>query len=222
VSNGLSIGESLGHTEGVARDPRDVERIAELEAVVRQQEDVISELMGRVRKLEEQLGRNSSNSNQPPSRDTPEQRRDREKTPPSGRKPGGQPGHKPQRREMLPPQKVSHIEDHHPHECAQCGSSLPLIDDPNPLRHQVVDVPEIRPDVTEHRLHATECEECGHRARALLPTGVPRSMFGPRLLALIALLTGASRVSRRQAVTFLGDVLGSGCRLERSARPSSA
>jgi len=185
----------------VLRDPRDIERIAELEALV-------AKLLARIAKLEERLGQSSSNSNQPPSKDTPEQRRDREKSPPSGRKPGGQPGHKPQRREMLPPEKVSRIEDHHPHECEQCGSSLLLIDDPDPLRHQVVDVPEIRPDVTEHRLHAIDCEECGHCTRASLPTGVPRSMFGPRLLALIALLTGACRVSRRQAVMFLGDVLG--------------
>jgi transposase len=191
----------LGQTKWVVRDPRDIERIAELEAQV-------AKLMARVAELQARLGQNSSNSNHPPSKDTPDQRRDREKAPASGRKRGGQPGHKPQRRELLPPEKVSRIEDHHPHECDQCGSSLLLIEDPEPLRHQVIDVPEIRPDVTEHRLHAADCEECGHRTRALLPTGVPRSMFGPRLLALIALLTGACRVSRRQTVMLLGDVLG--------------
>jgi transposase len=191
----------LRQTKRVARDPRDIERIAELEALV-------AKLMDRVAELEARLSQNSSNSNQPPSKDTPEQRRDREKASPSDRKRGGQPGHKPQRREMLPPEKVSHIEDHRPHECEQCGSSLRVVDDPDPLRHQVVDLPEIQPEVTEHRLHATDCEECGHRTRASLPTGVPRSMFGPRLLALVALLTGACRVSRRQAVMFLGDVLG--------------
>ena len=185
----------------MARDPRDIERIAELEALV-------AKLMARVTDLEARLGQNSSNSNQPPSKDTPEQRRDREKSPPSGRKRGGQPGHKPQRREMLPPEKVSQIENHHPGECEQCGSSLPLVDDADAFRHQVVDLPEIQADVTEHRMHATDCEECGHRTRASLPTGVPRSLFGPRLLALVALLTGACRMSRRQTVMLLGDVLG--------------
>jgi transposase len=184
----------------VSGDRRD-QRIAELEALV-------AKLMACVAELEARLGQNSSNSNQPPSKDTPEQKRDRDKSPPSGRKRGGQPGHKPQPREMLPPEQVSRIEDHHPHECGQCGSLLPVVDDPDPLRHQVIDLPEVQPDVTEHRLHALDCEECGHRTRASLPTGVPRSMFGPRLLALIALLTGACRVSRRQTVMFLGDVLG--------------
>ena len=145
--------------------------------------------MARVTDLEARLGQNSSNSNQPPSKDTPEQRRDREKSPPSGRKRGGQPGHKPQRREMLPPEKVSQIENHHPGECEHCGSSLPRVEDADAVRHQVVDLPEIQADVTEHRMHATDCEECGHRTRASLPTGVPRSMFGPRLLALTSPLT---------------------------------
>jgi transposase len=184
----------------VATDWRD-QRIAELEALV-------EKLAKRVAELEARLGQNSSNSNQPPSKDTPEQKRNRDKAPPSGRKRGAQPGHKPQRREMLPPERVSRIENHYPHECEECGSPLLAIADPDPLRHQVVDLPEIQPDVTEHRLHAADCEECGHRTRTPLPTGVPRSLFGPRLLALVALLTGACRVSRRQTVMLLGDVVG--------------
>src|SRR5580658_782344 len=102
---------------------------------------LVAKLMARVLELEARLGQNSSNSNQPPSKDTPEQKRDRDKSPPSGRKRGGQPGHKPQQREMLPPEQVSRIEDHPPHECGQCGSSLLVVADPDPLRHQVIDLP---------------------------------------------------------------------------------
>lgn len=184
----------------MARDWRD-DRIAELEAA-------LAKALARIEALEARLSQSSSNSNQPPSKDTPEQRRAREKSEPSGRKRGGQPGHKPRQREMLPAEKVSRVEDHRPDECERCGSSLQLVDDAGALRHQVVDLPEIQAEVTEHRLHATECEECGHRTRAVLPGGVPRSMFGPRLLALIALLTGSCRVSRRQTVMLLHDVLG--------------
>jgi len=195
-------------------DPRD-KRIAELERQVAERDVRIARLeaaldkaLERIAVLEAKLGQNSSNSSQPPSKDTPEQRRNRDKGKPSGRKRGGQPGHKPQSREMLPPEKVTHIENHYPHECEECGSPLDAISDLEPWRHQVLDLPEIRPEVIEHRLHTGHCEECGHRTRAPLPTGVPPSMFGPRLLALVALLTGTCRVSRRQTVSFLNDVLG--------------
>lgn len=198
----------------MSADPRD-QRIAELERQVAERDVRIARLeaaldkaLDRIAALEARLGENSSNSNQPPSKDTPEQRRNRDKGQPSGRKRGGQPGHKPQRREMLPPEKVTRIENHYPKECERCGSSLATVDNSDPIRHQVVDLPEIQPDVTEHRLHAGDCEECGHCTRASLPVGVPRSMFGPRLLALIALLTGSCRVSRRQVTMLLGDVLG--------------
>src|SRR5579863_9394130 len=50
--------------------------------------------MERIADLEAQLNQNSSNSNRPPSKDTPKQRRGREKSAPGGRKRGGQPGHK--------------------------------------------------------------------------------------------------------------------------------
>ena len=201
------------------RDPRD-ERIAELEGQLAERDARIVELeakleraLKRIAELEDKIGRNSSNSNQPPSKDTPEQRRNRPKPPPSGRKPGGQPGHKPQQRELLPPEQVSQVVDHCPGECENCGAALAHVDDPDPVRHQVIDLPEIRPEVIEHRLHAGECDECGHCTRASLPTGVPRSPWGPRLLALIAIVTGACRVSRRQAVLFLQDVLGIGMSL---------
>ena len=191
----------------MAKDWRD-ELIAEQGRRIAQLEAALEKALSRIEELEARLGQNSSNSSQPPSKDTPEQRRNREKRSPSGRQRGGQPGHKPQRREMLPPEKVSRIENHYPRECEQCGSALKAVADPTPLRHQVVDLPEIVPDVTEHRMHAADCEDCGHCTRASLPHGVPRSMFGPRLLALVALLTGACRMSRRQAVMLLGDVLG--------------
>lgn len=183
----------------MAEDWRDA-RIAELQAA-------LERALARIDALEAQIRRNSSNSSKPPSSDTPEQRRNRDKPAPSGRKPGGQPGHKPQRRDLLPPERVSRTVEHYPHECAHCGSALASVVDPEPFRHQVVDLPEIQADVTEHRLHAADCEECGRRTRASLPVGVPRSMFGPRLLALVALLTGVCRISRRQAVMFLEDVL---------------
>jgi transposase len=73
--------------------------------------------------------------------------------------------------------------------------------------HQVVEVPPISPEVTEYLLHSVTCD-CGKTTRAELPAGVPRGMFGPRLLALIGLLVGSLRTSRRDVVALLSDLLG--------------
>jgi transposase len=75
------------------------------------------------------------------------------------------------------------------------------------LRHQVVELPEIEPDITEYRQHRVACA-CGAVTCGLLPKGVPASMSGPRLTSLMALLTAMYQLSRRQAQSLLGDVLG--------------
>jgi transposase len=50
------------------------------------------------------------------------------------------------------------------------------------------------------------CPHCGKRTRAELPSGVPRRPFGPRLTAVIALLTGRYRLSRREVRQLLRDL----------------
>src|SRR5438067_1093617 len=47
---------------------------------------------------------------------------------------------------------------------------------------------------------------CGKRTRAALPAGVPRRPFGPRLTAVIALLSGRYRLSRREVRQLLQDL----------------
>lgn len=181
------------------QDERD-RRIAELVAEV-------AALRAQVAELQALLRQNSSNSNRPPSSDAPADRESRPGKPPSGRSRGGQPGHKGWKRTLLPPEKVNRTKDCFPSSCRRCGESLPRRPDERPLRHQVVDVPPIKPDVTEYRLHRVTCD-CGRVTCGALPAGVPRGMCGPRLMALIGLLTGIYKLSRREAGRALGDVLG--------------
>jgi len=183
------------------QDERDA-RIAQLEAQV-------AELLARIEELEARLGQNSSNSNRPPSSDAPADRQARRGKAPSGRTRGGQPGHKGWKRELLPPEKVNRTRERFPKRCRRrgCGKLLPRRPNGEPLRHQVLEVPPIEPDVTEYRLHSVACE-CGKVTRATLPAGVPRGMCGPRLTALIGMLTGVYKLSRREAARLLGDVLG--------------
>jgi transposase len=167
----------------------------------------VAALTARVQDLEARLSQNSSNSGRPPSSDTPAERDERPRKTPSGRKPGGQPGHKGHRRELLPPEQVTRSTDVHPERCERCARRLKRGDDPAPVVHQVVDVPPIVPDVSQYRLFHATCT-CGHVTCAKLPPDVPRGMCGARLMALVALLTGVYHVGRRDARRFLSDVLG--------------
>ena len=55
------------------------------------------------------------------------------------------------------------------------------------LRHQLGELPEIRPLVTEYQPHRLACWSCGETTCAELPKGVPRGQSGPRLIAFTAL-----------------------------------
>src|SRR5437764_6083281 len=50
------------------------------------------------------------------------------------------------------------------------------------------------------------CPACGKRTRADLPPGVPRRPFGVRLTAVIALLSGRYRLSRREVQQMLQEL----------------
>jgi len=71
--------------------------------------------------------------------------------------------------------------------------------------------PEIRPLVTEYQLHRLTCPCCRASTCAPLPPGVPMSQGGPRLVALVALLMGCFRQSKRRVTLFLGSVLDQPC-----------
>src|SRR5688572_8440127 len=74
---------------------------AALLIVFRRSEQRVAAPEQRVRELEERLGQNSTNSSRPPSTDPPAVKRAPPR-PPSGRARGGQPGHRLQRRPLLP------------------------------------------------------------------------------------------------------------------------
>jgi len=181
------------------------ERIAKLEAqvafllqVIAARDATVAKLEARVRELEEQLWQNSTNSHKPPSSDPPGTRPAK---PSTGRRRGGQPGHKHHKRVMLPATRRT---DLRPRACRCCGGRR-LAALPDERVHQVVDVPTVQPDVHDIVMHGASCRDCGKTTWAELPRGVPSHMFGPRLLGLIGYLVGA-RISRRQVREILGEV----------------
>lgn len=174
------------------------------------QEFVLS-LIARVQVLEaevavlrEQLNRNSRNSSRPPSSDGPDVPRKPRQRAKSGRKRGGQPGHKGTTRKLVPVEQVKEVHHIKPGTCSRCRHEL-VGEDPEPYRHQVTEIPPVVAEVTEYRLHTLTCPGCGAETRAELPAGVPQGAFGPRLQAMVSLLSGRYHLSKRDTVDVMGD-----------------
>jgi transposase len=160
----------------------------------------------RIADLEERLGKNSTNSSKPPSSDPPSIKR-RPPAPASGRKRGGQPGHRHHPRALVPPDRVRQVIECKPPSCRGCGLDLHG-DDPEPRRHQIAEIPPIEPTVDEYRLHRLVCSHCGTSTCATLPPGIPTGAFGPRLRAILSVLAGAYRLGKRPIRQLVADLLG--------------
>jgi transposase len=183
-------------------------RIAEQDARIAEQDARIVALTKQVELLLEQLGQNSSNSHKPPSSDPPGAGPQRNPSKGKKGKRGGQKGHRGTFRELLPASQVDEVVNLFPRQCENCWAGLPESVDPEALRYQVTEVPPIKPHTKEFRRHEVQCA-CGHRTRAAHDSAtIPTSRFGPRLVALVALLTGVYHISRRRTGQLLEDVLG--------------
>ena len=183
--------------------------------------DRVEQLEAENRDLKARLGLNSSNSSKPPSTDPPNRKR-KPPVPPSGRRRGGQPGHRRHDRPLVPPDHVDQLVECRPSYCAACDAPL-AGNDAVPLRRQVAEIPPIRPHVTEYRLHVLTCRRCGTRTTGEPPPGTPAGAFGPRLSAMVGLLSGAYRLGKRPVRQLLADLFGLSistgmiCKLQRRA-----
>src|SRR5436309_15240630 len=168
-------------------------------------EALMHSLEEQVRTLQEQLRKNSRNSSRPPSSDPPQPVRPRR--PRSKRRRGGQPGHPGHTRTLIPVEEVDEVVVLKPEQCTHCHAPLQG-DDPKPWRHQVIEIPPIKPVVTEYQWHQLVCAACGEVTRAPWPEGVPSGTYGPRVQATVALCTGSYRLSKRTTHQVMDEVFG--------------
>ncbi|WP_422929064.1 DUF6444 domain-containing protein [Singulisphaera sp. PoT] len=164
----------------------------------------LAQLEARVKDLENRLKLNSTNSSKPPSSDPIGMKR-KPPTPSTGKKRGGQSGHRKAHRALAPPELIRATTECKPTVCRRCGEGLSG-DDPEPLIHQVAELPKIEPLVDEYRLHRLICLGCGETTCGTLPAGVPAGCFGPYLQAVLAVLAGAYRLSKRQIQQMVRDL----------------
>jgi transposase len=176
-------------------------RLAALENL----ETRLHSLQAQVRTLEEQLNQTSRNSSRPPSSDPPGSLRPKRRA--GQRRRGGQPGHRGHTRSLIPVEEVAEVVALKPERCAGCQAPL-RGDDPSPFRHQVIEIPPIRPVVTEYQWHQLVCPACGETTRASWPKGIPSGTYGARVHATVALCTGSYRLSKRTTAEVMNDLFG--------------
>ncbi|QDV05531.1 Transposase IS66 family protein [Planctomycetes bacterium Poly30] len=167
---------------------------------------VVEKLSGEVERLKARKPKTSRTSSKPPSTDGPWTKRFSKKKP-SGKKRGGQPGHKGVQRKPAPPEDVNQSNDVLLESCRKCSSRM-VRTGATPLHHQVIDIPPVKPRIDEWLLHVSQCTGCGSTERASLPAGVHPSSFGPNLSALVVLLSGEYRMSRRNIQRYIADAHG--------------
>lgn len=151
----------------------------------------------------------SRNSSLPPSQDRLQHKKPRRQHA-TGRKPGGQPGHRGVTRPLVPSDRLTQPPIIVRPETCPCGHVFPdgTPTTGAPWRQQVFDLPPITPVITEYQLAHCACPDCGATIRADRPAGMPALTLGPNAQALITLLTGQYHLAKRAVATLLRDVYG--------------
>ena len=163
----------------------------------------------RIAELERRLGLNSSNSGKPPSSDgLKKPPRTSSLRQPSGKKPGGQPGHQGEtlRRSETPDAVI----DHYPPSCATCGALLTKAMATDFVARQVFDLPEPQPlIVTEHRAHGCRCAACGSQTRATFPDWLAAPVqYGKRIGAFVLYLLHYQLLPEKRLAALMADLFG--------------
>ena len=183
-----------------------------LQAVIDHYEWRIATLEAKIAELEAELDgvrKTPQNSSVPPSTQHPHAKPVKPKSK-SHKKRGGQPGHARHERPLIPTEQCDKVIPLKPDECRRCGTKLSGCDH-EPLRHQVYELPEIQPIITEYQRHRLRCPGCGETTCAELPAGAPRGGSGPKLIAFVALLMACFRQSKRRTSLFVETILNIPC-----------
>ena len=189
----------------IVRQPPEAQRIIrDLLAHVASLTERLAHVQAALEELRQRPGANPQNSSVPPSSTHPHAK-PAPKKPKSRRKPGGQHGHRRHTRPLIPTEQCDQVVPLLPDACRRCGKAL-AGKDADPLRHQVYELPEIKPVVIEYQRHRLFCPCCHETTCAALPAGVPAVQAGPRLVAFTAGLMAHYRQSKRRTASFLASV----------------
>jgi transposase len=178
-----------------------------LQQQVQQLQQTVAEQAVVIQSLRDQLAKNSRNSGRPPSSDGLRKPRTRSLRKKSGRRSGGQKGHKGHTLQMV--ERPDHLQVHKVSVCPHCVTDLRSIEPCKQERRQVFDVPPVRVEVTEHRAEVKVCSGCGEEVKGEFPAGVTQPVqYGPRLQAQASYLNIYQLIPWARTCELLGDFYG--------------
>ncbi|MCB9078392.1 MAG: IS66 family transposase [Anaerolineaceae bacterium] len=180
-----------------------------LKKEIQELRQLLKKALERIEQLEAQVGQNSRNSNWPSSRDKGGiKKRKQNLRQKSDKKTGGQPGHEGHTLKFSEvPNKVEH---HRPERCTHCKHRFGAEQTASGLkRRQVIDLPPLKVEVTEHQVESLLCQECGQVSVGQFPEGVTQLVqYGPGIKALAVYLKGHQLLPYGRTQQFLADLFG--------------
>lgn len=147
--------------------------------------------------------KNSNNSSTPPSKDENRPFRTSLREP-SGLKPGGQPGRKGNTLKMIetPDFTTTIVAEY----CNCCGKDISDIPCKYEGKRQVIDIPEIKPKVTEYQIFSRVCT-CGHKTTGDFPLEAKASVsYGNNIESLIGYFHARQYIPFKRMTELLNDV----------------
>jgi transposase len=178
-----------------------------LQQQVKELQETVAAQAAEIQKLRDQLAKNSRNSGKPPSSDGLKKPRPRNLRKKTGRRSGGQKGHKGHTLKMA--EKPDHIEVHPVSQCPHCTADLRAVEPCGLERRQVFDVPPVRIEVTEHQAEIKVCSQCGNEVKGDFPAAVTQPVqYGPRIEAQASYLNTYQLIPWARTCELLGDFYG--------------
>ena len=178
-----------------------------LQQQVKELQQTVAAQAAEIQKLRDQLAKNSRNSGKPPSSDGLKKPRPRNLRKKTGRRSGGQKGHKGHTLEMA--EKPDHIEIHPVSQCPHCAADLGAVGPCGLERRQVFDIPPMRIEVTEHQAEIKVCSQCGNEVKGDFPAEVTQPVqYGPRIKAQASYLNNYQLIPWARTCELLGDFYG--------------
>lgn len=192
------------HTE-ITKLNRNIES---LNHQLRKKNEEIAKLKNRLSKYETP-DKNSGNSSMPPGKERMKDevvRRTKTLRKPSGKKPGGQVGHKGHKLSCIdtPDEVIDDVPDY----CTNCGESLADAERILDYVTQKVSIPELKPVVKEIRHYVMVCKNCGERIRTAPRHRSNDVVYDASVKSLVVYLSVVQFLPYGRIANFLHDVLG--------------
>ena len=191
----VAVGKVINHL---------IDTINKQQILIEKQQKEINQLNARVKKLEEQVNKNSKNSSKPPSTDGFNKSKSLRKK--SSKKNGGQKNHKGHTLYQI--NNPDEIVKHKVSTCDKCIRSLDDIQAHNHEKRQVFDI-EINVKVIEHQAEQKICPRCGEIIKADFPEDVKNPVqYGTTVKSIASYLNLYQLIPLARICEFFKDIIG--------------